>query len=72
MDDPGGGAHPGQQRGAPAGGPPGQAVAQLVQAAERDAGALNLVISIKYVLYYFIFRTSNKYFFNLVTCAATQ
>ena len=51
MEDPGGGAHPGQQRRAPAGRPPGQAVAQLVQAAERDAGALNLVISIKYVLY---------------------
>ena len=72
MEDPGGGAHPGQQRRAPAGRPPGQAVAQLVQAAERDAGALNLVISIKYVLYYFLFRASNKYFINLVTWAATQ
>ena len=53
MHDPGCGAHPGQQRGAPAGRPPGQAVAQLVQAAERDAGALNLVIYI-----YFLFDIS--------------
>ena len=59
MEDPGGGAHPGQQRRAPAGRPPGQAVAELVQAAERDAGALNLVIYITYILYYLIFRSSN-------------
>ena len=71
MHDPGCGAHPGQQRGAPAGRPPGQAVAQLVQAAERDAGALNLVISIKCIIC--ISSLSYlEYFINLVTWAATQ
>ena len=55
MHDPGCGAHPGQQRGAPAGRPPGQAVAQLVQAAERDAGALNLVIYVSNIFYIFFY-----------------
>ena len=70
VEDPGGGAHPGQQRGAPAGRPPGQAVAQLVQAAERDAGALNLVICRKYILYYFVFRTLEFYQFIHLGCDA--
>ena len=44
MHDPGCGAHPGQQRGAPAGRPPGQAVAQLVHGAEGDVRLSHLRI----------------------------